>query len=152
MNADLLNKPLCLQAKSFLSVMRQLQLVELVHVPTRVTINSFSQIDVLVTTDAQCFDSTGIYPFSGSDHHLIASNFYTRDMCVDSLSHQFVFVRNFQQLDTDKLDEFLMHDDIWDDVLSRFDNISDCLECFNLIIEKLMYLFTKLRVRQQDCP
>ena len=102
-------------------------------------------------TDVQCFDSTGAYPFSGSDHYLIVSNFYARDMCVDSLSHQFVFVRNFQQLDTDKLDGFLMYDDIWDDVLSRFDNISDCLECFNPIVNRLLE-FTKLRVRQQDCP
>ena len=66
----------------------------------------------LMTTDVQCFDSTGVYPFSGSDHHLIVSNFYARGMCVDSLSHQFVFVRNFQKLDRDKLDELLMCDDI----------------------------------------
>ena len=87
MNADLLKKPLCLQVRSLLSVMKQLQLVDLVHVPTRVTMSSSSQIDVLITTDVQCFDSTGVYPFSGSDHHLIVSNFYTRGMCVDSLSH-----------------------------------------------------------------
>ena len=111
--------------------------------------SSSSQIDV------QCFDSTGVYPFSGSDHYLIVSNFYAKGMRVDSLSHQFVFVRNFQKLDTDKLNEFLMHDDIWDDVLSRFDNLSDCLECFNLIVNRLLDLlvpFTKLRVCQQDCP
>lgn len=36
MNADLL-KPSCLQTRSLLSVMKQLQLVDLVHAPTRVT-------------------------------------------------------------------------------------------------------------------
>ena len=54
-----------------------------------------------------------------------------------------------------KLDEFLMFDDIWDDVLSRFDNISDCVECFNLIINGLLDLLVplkKLRVRQKHCP
>lgn len=74
MNADLLKKPLCLQARSLLSVMKQLQFVDLVHVPTRVTMSGSSQIDVLVTIDVQCFDSTGVYPFSGSDHHLIVSS------------------------------------------------------------------------------
>jgi len=48
-----------------------------------------------------------------------------------------------------------MCDDIWDDVLSKFDNLSDCLECFNLIITGLLDLLVplkKLRVHQQDCP
>ena len=45
--------------------------------------DSSTQIDVLMTTDAQCFDSTGVYPFSGSDHHQIVSHFYPRGMCVD---------------------------------------------------------------------
>ena len=31
-----------------------------------------------------------------------------------------------------------MCDDIWDDVVSRFDNLSDCLECFNLIVNRLV--------------
>ena len=68
---------------------------------------------------------------------MIISNFYTRDVCVDSLSRQFIFVTNFQKLDTVKLDELLMCDDIWDDVLYRFDNFSDCLECFNLYNNEL---------------
>ena len=96
MNANPLKKPLCLQARSWLSVMKQLQFVDLVHVPTRMTVSSSLQIDVLMTTDVQRFDSTGIYPFSSSDHHLIASNLYARGVCVVSLSHQFVFVTNFQ--------------------------------------------------------
>jgi len=33
-----------------------------------------------------------------------------------------------------KLDEVLTCDDIWDDVFSQFDDPSDCLECFNLIM------------------
>ena len=55
----------------------------------------------------------------------------------------------------DKLDELLTCDDIWDDVLSRFDNLSDCLECFNLIISGLLDILVplkRLRVHQQDCP
>ena len=101
------------------------------------------------------FDFTRVYPFSGSDHHLIVSHFYARGKCVDPPPHKLVVVRNFQKLDVMKLDEFLMCDDIWDDVLSRFDNISDCVECFNLIINGLLDLLVplkKLRVRQKDFP
>ena len=87
-----------------------------------------------MTNDDQCFDSTRVFPFSGSDHHLIVNHFNSRGMCVDPPSHRFVVVRNFQKLDLDKLDELLTCDDIWDGVLSRFDNLSDYLECFNLII------------------
>ena len=37
-----------------------------------------------------------------------------------------------------------------DDVLSG--NLSDCLECFNLIFNGLLDLLTSLRVHQQHCP
>ena len=135
--------------------MKQLQLVDLVHVSTRVTANSSSQIDVLMTADGHCFDSTGVFLFSGSDHHLIVSHFYPRGICVDPPSHQFVVSRNFQRLDIDKLNEILTCDDIWDDVFSKFDNPSDRLECFNLIMSHLLYLLIPprtIRTRRQSCP
>ena len=87
MNADLI-KPSCSKTKLLLSVMNHLQLVDLVRVPTRITANSSSQIDALMTTDGRCFDPTGVFPFSGSDHHLIVSHYYPRSVCVDP--HQFV--------------------------------------------------------------
>ena len=153
-NADLL-KPCYPCTKLLLSVMKQLQLVDLVCTPTRVTMDSSSQIDVLLTTDDGCFNFTKVFPFSGSDHHLIVSRYYPRGLCVDPPSHQIVVVRNFQKLDTVMLDKLLTCDDIWDDVLSKFDNVSECLECFNLIMNGLLDLLVplkKLRVRQRDCP
>ena len=135
--------------------MKQFKFVDLVCAPTRVTMYSSSQIDVLMTTDVQCFEFTKVFPFSGSDHHLIVSHFYSRGVCVDPPSHRFVVVRNFQKLDTAKLDELLACDDIWDAVLSTYDDISECLECFNLIMNGLLDLLVplkKLRVRQRDCP
>ena len=50
---------------------------------------------------------------------------------------------------------FLSCDDIWDDVFSSFDDLSDRLECFNLIMNGLLDLLVplkKLRVRRQECP
>ena len=44
----------------------------------RVTMNSCTQIDILMSTDVQRFDSTTVYPFSSSNHHLIVSHFYAR--------------------------------------------------------------------------
>ena len=69
---------------------------------------SSTQIDVLMSTDVRCFDFTRVYPFSGSDHHLIVSHFYARGKCVDPPPHKLVVVRNFQKLDAMKLDEFLV--------------------------------------------
>ena len=154
MNADL-SRPSCPQTKLLSSVMRQFKFVNLVCEPTRVTMCSSSQIDVLMTTDVQCFESTKVFPFSGSDHHLIVSHFYSRGVCVDPPPHRFVVVRNFQKLDITTLDELLACDDIWDSVLSSFDDISECLECFNLIMNGLLDLLVplkKLRVRQWECP
>ena len=42
-------------------------------------------------------------------------------------SHKIISVKNFQKVDTGKLEEIFMCDDIWDDVMSSFDNISDCV-------------------------
>ena len=53
----------------------------------------------------------------------MVSHFYSRGACVDPPPHQFV-VRNFQKLDTTILDELIAYDDIWDSVLSTFDDIS----------------------------
>ena len=52
--------------------------------------SSSSQIDVLLTTDIQCFESTDVFPFSGSDHHIIINQFYARGVCVDPQPHQVV--------------------------------------------------------------
>jgi len=41
------------------------------------------------------------------------------------MSIHFITVRNFQKVDTGKLEEIFMCDDIWDDFMSSFDNISD---------------------------
>ena len=48
-----------------------------------------------MTTNVQCFDSTGVYPFSVSDHHLIVSNFY---VCVDSVPRQLFLLETFKNL------------------------------------------------------
>ena len=61
-------------------------------------------------------------------------------MCVEPTSHRLLVVRNFQKLNVNKLDELLTCDDIWNDVLSKFDDPSDCLECFNLIMNELLDL------------
>jgi len=64
----------------------------------------------------------------------------------------FVVSRNFQRLNIDKLNEILTYDDIWDE---KFDNPSDCLECFNLIMSYLLDLLIPprtLRTRWQNCP
>ena len=137
------------------SVMRQFKFVNLVCEPTRFTMCSSSQIDVLMTTDVQCFESTKVFPFSGSNHHLIVSHFYSKGVCVYPPPHRFVVVRNFQKLDITTLDEILACDDIWDSVLSTFDDISECLEFFNLIMNGLLDLLLplkKLGVHLWECP
>ena len=72
--------------------MTQFKLVGLVGEPTTVTINTSLQIDVLLTTDIQCF---GVFPFSGSDHRIIFSHFYARGVCVD-LQPILLLLKNFK--------------------------------------------------------
>jgi len=148
--------PSCSLTKLFLSILRQVQLTDIIGEPTRITINTSSQIDAILTTDPQCFDSTR-GSIDGSDHHLIVTHFYPRGICLDPPARKIISIRNFKKLDTEKLDELFMCDDIWDDVMSSFDNISDCVECFNEIVLGLLDMLClvplkKLRVRHQNCP
>ena len=56
-------------------------------------------------------------------------------------------------MDTGKLHEIFMCNDIWDDVI--YDNISDCVECFNEIVLGLLDTLVPLktlRVHHQSCP
>ena len=71
------------------------------------------------------------------------------------MSIHFITVRNFQKVDTGKLEEIFMCDDIWDDFMSSFDNISDWVECFNEIVLGLLDIIVPLktlRVCHQSCP
>ena len=43
------------------------------------------------------------------------------------------------------MNELLSCDDIWDEVFSMFDDIFDCLECFNLIMTGLLDLLVPLK-------
>ena len=82
------------------------------------------------------------------DHRLIVSHSYARGVHLTRL----FMLETFQKLDKDNLDEIFMCDDIWDDVLSKFDKFSDCLECFNLVVYSLLDLLVPLqKVQQQDC-
>ena len=45
------------------------------------------------STDVNCFESTKVFPFSGSDQHLIVSHFYSRGVCNEPTSHQLVVAR-----------------------------------------------------------
>ena len=86
---------------------------------------SSSKIDVLLTTDVHCFESTTVY---GSDHHLIISHFYSRGICVNPPLHWFLVIRSFQKFDTTKLDELLTCNAVWDEVLLTFLNVWNVYE------------------------
>ena len=76
---------------------------------------------------------------------MIISHYCSRRKCADVPFHRFIVTRNFRKLDKDKLDAILACDDIWDDVFSQFDDPSDCLECFNLIMNELLNQLVPLK-------
>lgn len=77
LNSDLLNSTLP-QTKLLLSFCKQLHLTELVNTATRITDASTSLLDIIITNKVECFRDTTAQPFSGSDHHVIATHFVAR--------------------------------------------------------------------------
>ena len=76
---------------------------------------SLSLKDVVLKIDIQCFESTGVFPIGGSDHHITLCILGV-SVCVDPQLHRFVVARNFQKLDNDKLDGLLNCNYIRDEV------------------------------------
>ena len=71
------------QTKALVSIMRQLNLTQLVQNPTRITASSSSFIDVILTNSPECFCNTFVHPFGFSDHHLVHSHLHARGLKVN---------------------------------------------------------------------
>lgn len=141
LNSDLLN-PALQQTKRLNQLIGYLQLDELVKQPTRITQSTSTQLDVILTNRSECFKDTFAIPYSNSDHHLVATHFYPRGVNLNP-KHKVIFSRKYSNLDVELLDCILM-DEVWKDILS-FDNIDDCVKCFNLVMEALIDMMIPLR-------
>ena len=103
---------------------------------------SVNVIQAILMFNAMIQQEYIVYPFSGSDCYPVL--YWGK--CVLILHFITVIQQKFSETGYRKVEIFMCDDDIWDD---RFDNISDCVECFNQIIFGSLYLllgkyFTKL--------
>ena len=134
LNSDLLN-PTSLSSKSLLRFCKHLQLTELVQAPTRITNTTASLLDVILTNKPDCFRNTKSCLCSISDHNIIATHFIPRGVKIKR-DPKYVKLRKFQPLDEDLL--MKLHEvDIWDEV-TNFEDINDCVDCFNGVLIGLL--------------
>ncbi len=111
----------------------------LVSSATRLFNGHRSLLDVVVTNDSSCFSNTRSSPFSGSDHHIISTQFAPRGVKV-KMPDKYIRVRNYKRLDDmELLDKALTCSGIWDDVL-KLNSIDECVDCFSEIIVGLLNL------------
>ena len=109
--------------KLLTSFCNQLNLVELVCAPTRVTETSISQLDVILTNDPGYFHQTLAIPSSTSDHHLILTYLRPRGLKTPQ-PPKYIKTRNYNKLNTD-----LLYDLMNDESLKCITDISDLDKC-----------------------
>ena len=115
LNSDLMD-PALPQTKLLSNFCKQLNLTHLVTQPTRITEKSSSLLDVIITNKESCFRDTVVCPFSGSDHHIIATHLVARGI-KHRKPHNYVKHRTYRNL-TEEMVTSILDIDIWESVLS----------------------------------
>lgn len=150
LNSDLLDPDLP-QTKLLNSFCNHLDLSHLVTSATRVTSESTSLLDVIITNNESCYRDTSVSPFSGSDHHIVATCFVARGIKAGR-PHKYVKCRSYRNLDVEMVQKAL-DADIWGSVLS-IDDLDDCVNCLNRVLVGFLEMLcpSKWRRVSAECP
>ena len=129
--------PNSMSAKKLDSFCKDADLINLVHMPTRVTSTTSSQLNVLLTNWESCFRNMAILPFSASDHHIIEVELYVRGF-KPFKPPKFIPIRRYRGFDVERVSQTLTSED-WKRCVS-LEEIDDCVECFNTVVTKMVDL------------
>jgi len=113
--------------------------------PTRITDSSASHLDVFLTNCTFSFIDVTALPVGFSDHHIVVGTYLTRRF-RQPVGHTYINARPYRKLDPALL-QTIYSDEIWNDVLS-FDNVSDAVECFTIVLQELH----RVRIKQHTSP
>ena len=118
--------------------------------PTRVSHDSSSTLDLIITNDSSCpVSDVNVIPFSPSDHHLVSLYLHPRGKNSDDAVY--IRSRNYKQLTTELIEKIMSSSaDIWDTILS-FESVSLCVECFNAFVTGLLDVICPSKWSRVSC-
>ncbi len=98
LNSDPTKPPSVISSRYLNSVYKELNLHNLVSLPTRVNRTSASVIDLILTTRPTYFDNVGIFTSSVSDHRIVCCSHLPRGIREAGNMAKYVKVRSFMKL------------------------------------------------------
>ena len=121
--------------------------------PTRITEHTETILDIIVTSDQNCFHNPKSTPFSGSDHHIV-SCLYTPRGQKQHQPGNYIRTRCYKRLTREVAEQLASKDDLWQDILA-FEDVETCVECFNIFIHELQNVLCPSkwrRIRTKNTP
>ena len=93
------------QTKLLNTLCKQLVFSQLVLHPTREFGGVSSLLDVLITNNESCYKGTSVFPFSGSDHHIITTHYIARGVRVCA-PHRYKRCRSYNGINDELNQQF----------------------------------------------
>ncbi len=129
------------QTKMFNQFSGRLQLQNLTTKPTRFFKDKVSMLDLIISNQASSFSNTKVSPFTGSDHHLVYSQYYPHGIKIPK-PDKYMNLRSYRKLyDSETIEKCL---NCLYDVL-QIPDVDSCVECFNSIITSLLDLLCPIK-------
>ena len=149
LNCNLL-EPGCSEAVALLDFCKGVNLTQLINEPTRVTETSSTLLDVIITSNTNLVECSGVLPCHISDHYLVHA---TLKLKVSQLPPRFVKMRSFRHYDGQQFVADL--DRIpWDEV-ALVDDASEMLDQFNNKFIEVLDTHAPvktIRIKHRCCP
>ena len=149
LNCNLL-EPGCSEAVALLDFCKGVNLTQLINEPTRVTDTSSTLLDVIITSNTNLVECSGVLPCYISDHYLVHA---TLKLKVSQLPPRFVKMRSFRHYDGQQFVADL--DRIpWDEV-ALVDDASEMLDQFNNKFIEVLDTHAPvktIRIKHRCCP
>ena len=116
------------EAKALLEFCTTFNLTQLINLPTSVTENSQSLIDVIMTSNKELVTSGGVLTSSMSDHNLIYLLLYSK---IPRAKPSYVSVRSYRNYSPQKFREDLQF--VPFHIANFFDDVSDQVEVYSIL-------------------
>lgn len=149
LNCNLL-EPSCSEAIALLDFCKSINLTQLIKEPTRVTETSSTLLDVIITSNTNLVESSGVLPCHISDHYLVHA---TLKLKIPKPPPSFVKIRSFRHYDGQQFVADLERIP-WDEV-ALVDDASEMLDQFNNKFTDVLDSHAPvktIRIKHRCCP
>ena len=141
------------QTNKLLEIVDSFNLSQIIDTPTRVTKDTASILDLIITNRHEKIDKSGVLPISMSDHYLVYCTWGKKRNTKQNSCHKYKLLRDFKHFDVNAYIADVKQIN-WDDI----QQCKDMNNAYDTFIERLMVItekhapLKKRRIRKQESP